>query len=740
MVGPTFSTTAQRERLSNALSAAVACHQQGDLAEARRLYKLVLRESPDNFDALHLLGVVEAQRGHADRALRLIRDALRINSGAADAHFSRGNVLLQLRRADQALAAFDKTLDIDPQHSGALVNRGNALLELGRAEEALTCFERALALDPASSQALNNRGNVLLELGRFDDALASFEQALEVNPDHAGTLVNCGNALLRLRRLDEALAAFDAAVRTDPRFADALNNRGNVLLELGRFEEALANFDQALSIDPDFADALANQALARMSARQFEAASESLTRLHKLDPRFPYVTGNLWYSKLRACDWRGQEQLRSQIEHALRAERRAIMPFAHAVSFESPESQLRVSRIYARDVCPNGVAQWRGGRHQHDRIRLAYLSSDFRAHATGYVMAELFERHDRARFETFAISFGIDDGSAIRARLQGAFEHFLDVKQKSDREIADLMRAMEIDVAVDLKGFTENARPGILALRPAPIAVSYMGFVATMGVDFVDYIIEDPTLIPDEQKRHYSEQVVHLPDSYWVNDTRKTVSDRTPSRAEVGLPERGFVFCCFNNNYKITPKFFDLWMRLLRLIDGSVLWLFESNPAVAANLRREAQARGVMPERLVFAPRVALADHLARHRLADLFLDTLPCNAHTTATDALWVGLPVLTCIGTSYPGRVCASLLKAIGLPEMITDTPAAYEARALQLARDPGALSAIKDSLGRNRMTHPLFDTDRFRRHFEAAFATMFERYQRGEPPVSFAVQPSV
>ena len=368
------------------------------------------------------------------------------------------------------------------------------------------------------------------------------------------------------------------------------------------------------------------------------------------------------------------------------------MPFHHAVSFEAPEVQLRASRIYARDVCPNGVAQWQGPRYRHDRIRLAYLSSDFRAHATGYVMAELFERHDRTRFETVAISFGPDDGSEIRARLQAAFEHFVDVGQKSDREIADLMRNIEVDIAVDLKGFTENARPGIFALRPAPVAASYMGFVATMGVNFMDYIIADRTLIPDDQKRHYSEQVVYLPDSYWVNDSKKEISDRTPTRVEAGLPERGFVFCCFNNNYKITPKFFDLWMRLLRQVEGSVLWLFESNPAVARNLRREAQARGIAPERLVFAPRLPLADHLARHRLADLFLDTLPCNAHTTATDALWVGLPVLTCIGTTYAGRVCASLLNAIGLPEMITDTLAAYEALALKLAREETALATVK------------------------------------------------
>jgi len=353
-------------------------------------------------------------------------------------------------------------------------------------------------------------------------------------------------------------------------------------------------------------------------------------------------------------------------------------------------------------------------------------------------MAELFERHDRARFETIAVSFGPDDGSEMRARLRAAFDRFIDVKGSSDGEIAGIMRDLEIDIAVDLKGFTENSRPGIFAHRPAPITVSYMGFPATMNSELIDYIIGDRIIIPETEKSNYSEKVVYLPDSYWVNDSKKRISERKFSRAELGLPENGFVFCCFNNNYKIRPNFFDVWMRLLRAVEGSVLWLFEGNPAVARNLRREAQARGIAPERLIFAPRMELEDHLARHRFADLFLDTLPYNAHTTATDALWTGLPVLTCTGTTFVGRVCTSLLNAVGLPEMITESLDAYEALALKLANDQDALAAIKEKLAGNRGSHPLFDTDRFRRHVEAAFVTMFERRQRGEPPASFSVEP--
>ncbi len=553
-----------RGTLANALGEAVMRHQQGDFAEARRLYKFILREDPDNFDALRLLGVVEAQRGHHDKALRLIRDALRINPGSAEAQFSRGTVLVHLRRWEEAVACFDKALVIDPGHCAALVNRGNALLQLGQPENALASFDKAIEIDPGRSDAQNNRGNVLLELGRFESALASFEQALANDPDHPGTLVNRGNALLRLRRLTDALASFDKALERDSRFADGWNNRGNVLLELGRLDEALASFENALEINPGFADALANRAFALMSARQFEAAGESLQQLLKLNPQFPYGLGNLWYAKLRCCDWRGLDRLKPQIESGLRAGKPTIVPFAYAASFESPAGQQRASGVYAQSVCPHRVAGWQGPRYRHDKIRLAYFSSDFRAHATGYVMAELFERHDRSRFETIAISSGFDDGSEMQSRLRGAFDRFIDVKEKSDREIASLVREMEVDIAVDLKGFTENSRPGILALRPAPVAVSYMGFPATMNADFIDYIIADRFVIPETEKSDYSEKVVYMPDSYWVNDSKKRISERTPSRAEAGLPEAGFVFCCFNNNYKIRPEFFDVWMRLLR--------------------------------------------------------------------------------------------------------------------------------------------------------------------------------
>jgi predicted O-linked N-acetylglucosamine transferase (SPINDLY family) len=368
---------------------------------------------------------------------------------------------------------------------------------------------------------------------------------------------------------------------------------------------------------------------------------------------------------------------------------------------------------------------------------VAYLSADFHDHATSQLMAELFERHDRERFEVSAWSFGPETGDAMRARLRAAFEHFHDVRNVSDDEVAARLRAAEIDIAVDLKGFTDGCRPGIFARRVAPIQVNFLGYPGTTGADYMDYIIGDAEVIPEGHEVFYSEQVVRLPDSYQVNDTKRVIAGHVPTRAEAGLPASGFVFCCFNNNYKITPEVFDVWMRLLKAVPGSVLWLLEDNAAASRNLRREAQARGVDAGRLVFAGRVLPPDHLARHRLADLFLDTLPCNAHTTASDALWAGLPVLTCRGNAFAGRVAASLLRAVGLPELVVDDLGAYETLAIRLATAPGELAGLKARLLQNRLTHPLFDIERYRRHLESAYAAMIEQHRQGKSPRGFSLQ---
>ena len=377
-------------------------------------------------------------------------------------------------------------------------------------------------------------------------------------------------------------------------------------------------------------------------------------------------------------------------------------------------------------------------RNRSDKIRLGYYSADFHNHATAYLMAELFERHDKNQFELFAFSFGPAQNDAMRKRLSAAFDQFIDVRNPSDKAIAQLSRQLEIDIAVDLKGYTQNARSGIFAYRAAPIQASYLGYPGTMGTHTIDYLIADKTLIPQASQPYYAEKIVYLPHSYQVNDRQRAIAAITPTRASLGLPDKGFVFCCFNNNFKILPATFDIWMRILKQIENSVLWLFEDNPSAARNLRHEAQTRGVAADRLIFAPRMPLPEHLARHRAADLFLDTLPYNAHTTASDALWAGLPVLTCMGEAFASRVAASLLNAIDLPELITTTAQAYEALAVSLAMNPARLQHIKYKLAHNQLTTPLFNTAIFTRHLENAYTQMIERYHADVPLDHIHVQP--
>lgn len=619
------------------LQQALALHQQGRLSQAESLYRGVLDEAPDNFDALHLLGVVELQRGNPHEGLRLIGRALELN----------------------------------PNDPAAQLNLGNAFMDLKRPEEALASYDRALAFLPDYAEALNHRGNALRALKRPEEALASFRRAFALRPDLADAFASLGDTLLELLRPNEAAVAF--------------------------------------------------------------------ARLVEIRPDHDYARGNLLYAKMQCCDWATFRSDAAAVERDVGAGKRAVTPFAFQAMSRSPENLRLCSKTYAADRYPPQSPLWTGERYDNPRIRLGYLCGEFRTHATSMLMAGLFESHDRNRFELFAFDNGFDDGSPMRRRVKESFDSFIDISRASDLDAARLIRDRRIDILVNLNGYCGLSRTGVFAHRPCPVQVNYLGFPGTIGADYIDYIVADRIVIPDDEHRYYSEKVVVLPDCYQVNDSKRSMAEVTPTRKEAGLPESGFVFCCFNNNHKLTPELFDVWMRLLAKVEGSTLWLIEDNAVVAANLRREAERRGVAPERLVFAPRVNVETHLARHRLADLFLDTLPYNAHTTCSDALWAGLPVLTCMGTAFPGRVAASLLHAADLPELVTKTLEEYEALALRLATNPSLLAAHRSKLAKNRATCALFDTDRFRRHIESAYIAMWERAERGEPPVAFVAGPT-
>ena len=622
--------------------------------------------------------------------------------------------------------------------TGELLQEGLTLHRRGAVNEAAARYHDVLRIDPANADALYYLALISCQHGRFEEGAELARKSLAGDPKQARGHVILGRALHALGRNDDALQNFDRAIAQAPELAPAHANRADVLSKIGRNAEALDSYDRALALAPDSVPDWMNRGVALIALNRHDEAVTSFERGLALDPDFAQADdfrAPLLLSKLRICDWTELAAETAELLAMVRAEKPLSLPYAIVAIPSSPAEQLQCARRYVQEQ-PAYPPLWRGEAYAHDRLRVAYLSADFNEHPTAYLTAGLFERHDKSRFEITALSFGQNDNSPARRRLEAAFEHFIDVGDNSDQDIAALMRRSEIDIAVDLMGFTKDNRLGVLARRAAPVQVNYLGYPGTTGAPYLDYILADATVIPEEHDAFYAECVVRLPGTYQINDNRRAMSQRTPTRGECGLPQNGFVFCCFNNPQKILPEMFDIWMRLLRATEGSVLWLITGNAKAAANVRLEAEKRGVAPERLIFAPKASVADHLARHRLADLCLDTLPYNAHTTASDALWAGLPVLTCLGETFAGRVAASLLKAIGLDALITRTLAEYEALALRLARDPAYLATLKDALNRNRDTCLLFDTQSATRHIEAAYLTMAEIVRRREKPRSFNV----
>ncbi len=704
-------------------------------------YDRALAIQPNYPDALCNRGSVLKDLKRPDDALVSYDRALSIRPDDDGALINRGNALQALKRFDDALASYDRALAINPNYAEAFYNRGNAFQELKRYKDALASYDRALTIRPDYAEALNNRGSAMHGLRRFDDALASYDRALAIKPDYAEAFYNRANALQELKRYEDALASYDRALAITPDYAAALHNRGNALRELKGFDDALASYDRALAIKSDDVGVLINRGNALQALNRFGEALASYDRALAIAPDHAFLCGLRLFCKLKLCDWHGLSEDFDQLAVKIESGEQAATPFAVLATPLSAKLQRLCAETFVREKHPETpLLPPFAVRQEHDRIRLGYFSSDFRNHPVGHLIAGLLECHDRAKFEVIGFSLSPPTQDAMRARLEKSFDRLIDVGALSDRDIALLARRLEIDIAIDLNGFTQDSRPSVFALRAAPLQVSYLGYPGTMGAPYIDYLIADATLIPQDQQRHYAEKIVYLPDTYQVNDSKRPIADKQFTRGECNLPEEGFVFCCFNNSYKIAPDIFDVWMRLLKRIGGSVLWLFEENADAIKNLRAEAQGRGIAPERLIFASRMPVSEHLARHRLADLFLDTLPYNAHTTTADALWAGVPVLTCLGKAFPGRVAASLLNAVGLPELITKNLDQYEEIALELATKPRKMLLLRKKLAANRLTHPLFDTARFANHIESAFSTIFHLRQRGLAPAPIHVRPDV
>lgn len=726
-------------------------------------YDKALALAPHSAEAWLGRGNLLARKKQYDSAFSAYQRGLALKPDLAEAWLGRGNLLAVLKRYADALAAYGKALDLAPNLARALVARGNVFLLLKQYGAASTDFEKALTLAPDHPAAWRGRGSLFLLLKEYEAALADYEKALALEPDAAESWRSRGNASAVLKRYEAAFADYQKALTLDPEFAEAWLNRANLFLmlkqydagfadcekalalkpdlaeawlcrggllnDLQQYNEALACYDEALAIQPDLAEAWTARGRILFEHGQHADAFLAYDKAVELQPDTNYAAGLRLMAKLYSCDWSNLEADTANLLSLTRRQIPASTPFCLLPVQASVEDQLCAARRYVQEQ-PSFPPLWRGEIHSHQRIRIAYLSADFREHPVAYLMAGLFEHHNKSIFEITAISLGSDEDTPTRRRLTAAFEHFIDAKDQGEEDIANLLRRLEIDIAVDLMGYTTGGRLGIFARHPVPIQVNYLGYAGTMGGDWSDYILADATVIPEEHCPFYTEQVVWLPNCYLVNDDRRVIAETATSRREAGLPDDGFVFCCFNNSYKLAPATFQVWMRLLNAIPHAVLWLSELSPTAKSNLRREAQRCGVSVERIIFAPRTPHpADHLARLQHADLFLDTLPYNAHTTACDALWTGVPLLTCLGATFAGRVAASLLKAVGLNELVTHSLEEYEALALKLVHDPAYRASLRERLARNRSTCPLFDTARTTRNIEAAYTMMWDRYQEGK-----------
>ena len=694
------------ERQDPVLGKAIASLQRGRLDDAERQFRAILRDRPRNPVALDLLGAVCAQRGRWTEA-----------EGYLTAAIAAG-------------AKLETTF----------YNYGVVLKELGRPAEAIAQIDRAIAINPRSAEAHFDKAMCLLALKRYDAVQVHLEQALAVNPNLVSALVWLGHLLSEVDRTDDAFAAYERALAVDPQSADAWHGRAKLLRRRRRYQEALAAFNKALSINPRLTEAWLDRGRMFLEGKQYEAAAASFSAVVQLDPDALFAKGSLQYVKMVMCDWRDFDVAVQDAERGISAGKPVAHPVTWLALSDSGRSHQICAENYNRQFFPATGDGQAGVNHGSEKLRIGYVSGEFRDHATTHLLVGVLESHDRSRFEIHAFDNGIDDGSDHRARVVKAVNGVVDISRLGAEGAVERIRARGIDVLVDLSGYFGLGRMDVFARRAAPLQVSYLGFPGTLGADYIDYIVADRYVIPEADRSLYNEKVVYLPGCYQPNDGQKAISSRAVTRADAGLPEGAVVFCGFNKTHKILPFVFDTWMRILRAVEGSVLWLLADNATAQENLRREAAARDVDPGRLIFAQHVPLDEHLARHRLADLFLDTLPYNAHTTASDALWAGLPLLTQSGSSFPGRVAGSLLNTIGLPQLIAETAEQYQKMAIELARDREKLAAIRADLAAKRLTSPLFDTAAYTRGLERAFEMMAERQRAGLAPDHLSVAPVV
>ena len=565
----------------------------------------------------------------------------------------------------------------------------------------------------------------------FSTALDFINKAIKINPNFAEAYNEQGNALNELKKLEEAIKSYNNAININPKYADAYYNKGLVFHELKKLESAVENYDKAIKINPKHIMSHNNKGFALQQLKKVDASLKSYNEAYKINPNFNFLFGKLIHTKNKLCKWETFDEDMNSLKEKLNKNKVASLPFSILSLYDSPLLQRKTSEMYIKETFPKkNISKPITKGLANKKIRLGYYSADFYNHAMSYLLAKLFELHDKSKFEIIAFSFSPERDDEMSKRISNAFDQFIKVNFKTDKEISELSRELKIDIAIDLMCFTTNSRTGIFSEKCAPIQINYLGYPGTSGANFIDYIIADKNLIPKKNQKYYSENIIYLPNTYQVRDSTQKISNKIFTKDELGLPKNSFVFCCFNQNYKITPSVFDIWMRLLKKVEKSVLWLIKDNDVAVYNLKKEAEKRGVKSDRIIFAKHMPVPEHLARHKIADLFVDTFPYTAHTTCSDALWSGLPVITRTGQSFASRVAGSLLNAVNLKELITKTEKEYEDLILKLAKNPKQLKEIKNKLKKNRLKEPLFNSKLYTKKIESAYKKIYERYNSDLP----------
>jgi predicted O-linked N-acetylglucosamine transferase (SPINDLY family) len=697
---------------------------------AKHILEKIIEVDSVNSKANELLGFIYENLGQLEVSFEYLNTACSQKDCSMEALYYLGSMQLRKGLFNEASESFKKSILKGGEFFEALHDLATAQAHTGDLTSALINYKKCLAFGSPSYELFFNIARINDELKRHDEAIAHYDKSLSIKPDYAEAWSNKGATLNELKRYEEAIDHYDKALSLKPDYAEAWSNKGNTLIELKRYDEGIAHFNKALCLKPDYAEGWVNKGAALKKLKRYDEAIAHYDKALCLKPDIDWVSGDLLHTKMKICSWSGLAESLEDISKKVVANKK-VNPFPLLSLSDDALLHKKSSEIYVQNKYPfNPILGPNLKYPVSQKIRVGYFSSDFRNHPISFLTAELFELHDKNRFEIIAFSFGVDDKSPMRLRLSQAFSHFIDVSDMSDSEIAGLSRNLQIDIAVDLGGHTGDNRTGIFSYRAAPIQTSYIGYLGTIGAEYFDYLLADNTIVPEGFRKFYSEKIACLP-SYQVNDRKRIISEKQFTREELGLPGNCFVFCCFNNNYKILPETFNGWMRILNTVEGSVLFLYAENEWSKANLIDEASLRGVDSTRLVFGGHIPMEEYLARYRACDLFLDTYPYNAGTTASDALWTGLPVLTLIGQSFASRVAASLLNAIGLPELIANTQDEYESLAIELALNSKKLADIKLKLAKNRLSEPLFDTPLFTKNLEAAYIQMICRYQENLQP---------